>query len=58
MMPEHTFHDYTKEVKIRAERIVAEIKSLSADMKEHGDTVRAMDLDEAVGYVEAAVSDE
>lgn len=49
--------EYTQRVKQEAAVIVERLKRLSQMMKEHGDEVRAMDLDEAISYVEASVDD-
>jgi predicted translin family RNA/ssDNA-binding protein len=47
--------EYTEECKRRADEITERLKQLSQFMRDHGDITRAMDLDEALGYVEAAV---
>lgn len=52
-----TAEDYTKQCKQEAAVIVERIKRLASLMRDHGDNVRAMDLDEAVGYVEASIEE-
>jgi hypothetical protein len=47
--------EYNKTVEDAASKALALLKSLSLLMKQHGDEVRSMDIDEAIGYIEAAI---
>ena len=50
-----TGHAYTDDMLARAEKIITELRAMSREMKARGDEARAMDIDEAVIYVEGAV---
>ena len=45
---------YTARVEREAAEIVKALESLRDLMREHGDDIRSMDLDEALAYVEGA----
>jgi hypothetical protein len=48
---------YTTEIKERGAQIITSLKQMADLMRQHGDEVRAMDLDEAIGYVEGALDE-
>ncbi len=52
-----TAEDYTRQCIALAAEATMRLSLLSKLMKEHGDEARAMDVDEAIQYLDGAVSD-